>query len=429
MSDTNPSFGPYNNAPASQGGQNNTPSTNPTGGYGNARPNGANAYPAYNGQAKQPTQPAQPAQNGTPGNANNNWQRPATPAYQQAPQSQGQQQRPQGYTPAPASAPTQPMGGQRPYQAPNANPTMGAAAPSRDLPYYGCSFIEAIKRFFTKYVVFSGRASRSEYWWAQLFLFLAAIVFIILDAIIFGKGNYLLGLWNLAVLIPSLAVMIRRLHDSNKSGWWALLPYGLVVVGLIVMVASMGIGAVAGGGDVDTMAGGAAIGLIIYGLCALGYFIAWLVLMISGPNPAGARFDSNRVVVPANVASPSSSIPMPTGAAQPQNRNVPNAAAANSHPYGQNGAAPAQTTTGYNQPKPAAQPQYTNPSATQAQQPYKSPQVPPAQKPASAAPQPSATPQTGAAPQSYQPYTQPGTPTQNGGQPGTGNNGYGQPRQ
>ena len=79
-------------------------------------------------------------------------------------------------------------------------------------------FIEALK----KYAVFTGRSRRKEYWFFALFYILIAIVLGIVDGVI-GLGM-LSPLGTLALLVLSLAVSIRRLHDTGKSGWWLLVP-------------------------------------------------------------------------------------------------------------------------------------------------------------------------------------------------------------
>lgn len=70
-----------------------------------------------------------------------------------------------------------------------------------------------------KYAVFQGRARRKEYWMFVLFNFIIAFVLNLLSRFI-GVFGILSGLYTLAVLIPSLAVCVRRLHDIGKSGWW-----------------------------------------------------------------------------------------------------------------------------------------------------------------------------------------------------------------
>lgn len=91
-----------------------------------------------------------------------------------------------------------------------------------------------------KYAVFGGRARRKEYWYFVLFNFLITFVLGIIDGIlgftIEGSGfGFLGGLYSLAVFIPSLAVTVRRLHDTGRSGWWILIGV-IPLVGLIVML-------------------------------------------------------------------------------------------------------------------------------------------------------------------------------------------------
>jgi uncharacterized membrane protein YhaH (DUF805 family) len=90
-----------------------------------------------------------------------------------------------------------------------------------------------------KYAVFDGRASRTEFWMFTLFSFIAGIVLGIVDGILHTKGAYgigaLGGLYNLAVLLPSIGVAIRRLHDTGRSGWWLLLLF-LPVIGWIALL-------------------------------------------------------------------------------------------------------------------------------------------------------------------------------------------------
>ncbi|WP_158865823.1 DUF805 domain-containing protein [Leifsonia sp. AG29] len=103
-------------------------------------------------------------------------------------------------------------------------------------PLYGASFAEAIRRFFKKYSDFTGRASRSEFWWWFLFAILVAAVYEILLLTLGTVGNGGRGLgffgwllivvyivWVLVILVPSLALTWRRLHDANLAGpFWFL---------------------------------------------------------------------------------------------------------------------------------------------------------------------------------------------------------------
>ncbi len=74
-----------------------------------------------------------------------------------------------------------------------------------------------------KYAVFSGRARRTEYWMFILFNVIISIVLGVLEGLVGGPG-ILSTLYNLAVLIPAIAVGVRRMHDTDHSGWWLLLP-------------------------------------------------------------------------------------------------------------------------------------------------------------------------------------------------------------
>jgi uncharacterized membrane protein YhaH (DUF805 family) len=100
------------------------------------------------------------------------------------------------------------------------------------------SFADAVRICLSKYVDFSGRARRSEYWWFTLFNVLVGIVASIIDAIIgtrWGSFGLIEALTSLALLLPGLAVGVRRLHDTSRSGWWILI--GIIpIVGWIVLL-------------------------------------------------------------------------------------------------------------------------------------------------------------------------------------------------
>ncbi|RFA22528.1 DUF805 domain-containing protein [Subtercola boreus] len=134
-------------------------------------------------------------------------------------------------------------------------------------PYYNAPIGVAVRRFFTKYATFSGRASRAEFWWWYL---VSVVISIVLNIIYSAAGgnrmnadgsmqsmsggaivvSIVILIVGLALLIPSLALAVRRLHDTDHSGWW-------IFIGLIPLV-------------------GAIILLVFY---------------LTGPKPAGARFD------------------------------------------------------------------------------------------------------------------------------------------
>ena len=100
------------------------------------------------------------------------------------------------------------------------------------------SFGDAVKICLSKYVDFNGRARRSEYWWFFLFTVLVSIVASIIDAILgtdSGGTGLISGLASLALLLPGLAVGVRRLHDTSRTGWWILI--GLIpIVGWIILL-------------------------------------------------------------------------------------------------------------------------------------------------------------------------------------------------
>lgn len=104
---------------------------------------------------------------------------------------------------------------------------------------YQVSFKEAIQRAFNNYCNFSGRASRSEYWWFQLFTTLVSWVLSIIGVIIFGTesatANLFTYIWGLAIFLPQLGLLFRRLHDTGRSGWnwcWSFLP----IIGWIILL-------------------------------------------------------------------------------------------------------------------------------------------------------------------------------------------------
>lgn len=113
----------------------------------------------------------------------------------------------------------------------------GAAIQS-NTPYPGpmsdrpdTTFTEAVSSCFSKAFVFKGRASRAEYWWFALFTLLVSMVAGIIDQSAYGEPATVTAITNLAILFPSLAVNIRRLHDTGHSGWWYLII--LTIIGII----------------------------------------------------------------------------------------------------------------------------------------------------------------------------------------------------
>src|SRR3954447_9172658 len=98
-------------------------------------------------------------------------------------------------------------------------------------------YLEVLK----KYAVFSGRARRKEYWMFFLINLIISVVLIAIDNLIgtfraqAGVG-LLQGIYSLAVLIPSLAVTVRRLHDTGRTGWWILIGLIPVIGGIVLLI-------------------------------------------------------------------------------------------------------------------------------------------------------------------------------------------------
>lgn len=101
--------------------------------------------------------------------------------------------------------------------------------------------VESVQTCLRKYVDFSGRASRPEYWWFFLFFIIAAAVAITLDGA-FRTYPLLYVVVLLGLFLPSLAAQVRRLHDTDRSGWWVLLAFIPLIgtIWVLVLLASPG---------------------------------------------------------------------------------------------------------------------------------------------------------------------------------------------
>jgi uncharacterized membrane protein YhaH (DUF805 family) len=95
------------------------------------------------------------------------------------------------------------------------------------------NFQQAIQSGFSNYVNFSGRAARSEYWFWIVFYLLAVVVTLAIDTMIGFRLT--LSIFAIAVLLPTIAVQVRRLHDLDRTGWWILLHF-VPLVGAIVLI-------------------------------------------------------------------------------------------------------------------------------------------------------------------------------------------------
>lgn len=99
-------------------------------------------------------------------------------------------------------------------------------------------FIEALTR---KYATFAGRARRKEYWYFILFYCIAIIALVVVDGL---AGTFseeaeiglFSGLFILATIVPSIAVTVRRLHDTDRSGWWVLINFVPFLGALVLFV-------------------------------------------------------------------------------------------------------------------------------------------------------------------------------------------------
>jgi len=97
-------------------------------------------------------------------------------------------------------------------------------------------FIPAVKAVIGKYATFSGRARRSEYWWFILFYEIVLAVALMVDVAVFGSMALFYGLASLALLLPVLGVLVRRLHDIDRSGWWSLIVLAPIVGAILLLI-------------------------------------------------------------------------------------------------------------------------------------------------------------------------------------------------
>lgn len=123
---------------------------------------------------------------------------------------------------------------------------------SGSVTYSGMSFGQAIRSVFSKYAVFRGRATRSEYWFFALFNFLIYMGILIIGSVTSGTSTsssgptvifgFLTFIWICVVLLPSISVSVRRLHDAGYSGWLYLLgliPYlGSIILFIFGLLSS-----------------------------------------------------------------------------------------------------------------------------------------------------------------------------------------------
>ena len=109
-------------------------------------------------------------------------------------------------------------------------------------------FTQSVKTCLSKYIVFSGRAQRSEYWWFVLFVILVSLGLAVLSAVLFGTdpetgqgSNLLNSVFQLAMLLPMLAAGWRRLHDTGRPGWYLLLPMAFSISMMFMLLTGVAV--------------------------------------------------------------------------------------------------------------------------------------------------------------------------------------------
>lgn len=105
--------------------------------------------------------------------------------------------------------------------------------------FHPTSFADVVKTVFNRYIQFSGRARRSEYWYWMLFIIAVSVVLSVVDGIVFGFETTDLAvvgpLFSLATFLPSLGVAFRRMHDTGRSAWWLLIAL-IPLAGTIILI-------------------------------------------------------------------------------------------------------------------------------------------------------------------------------------------------
>ena len=96
------------------------------------------------------------------------------------------------------------------------------------------TFTQAIASGFRRYFDFTTRSSRSEYWWWTLFSILASAVATVFDELLFDGAAILDALNTIVLFIPGVTVAVRRLHDTDRSGWWFLIAF--TIIGILLLI-------------------------------------------------------------------------------------------------------------------------------------------------------------------------------------------------
>lgn len=161
------------------------------------------------------------------------------------------------------------------------------------------NFTEAIKSVFSQYATFTGRARRSEYWYFTLFCVLCSLGIMLVTFALPSVGTILNTVFSLGILIPSLAVQTRRLHDVGKSGWLIVIEYVLVIAMFVLLIGAIStenfISAMSDSGNIDPNAMNMGM-LAAFGgsyLILIGYAIFLLVLTIKDSKPGDNEYGPN----------------------------------------------------------------------------------------------------------------------------------------
>ena len=128
-------------------------------------------------------------------------------------------------------------GSQAPSNAGLRMGSFGGGAGAADVP----TFSEALPMVMKKFATFSGRASRPEFWYFWLTCFLVNFIFNVIVQLVGPESAasnivaIVQGLFGLAIIIPHIAVVVRRLHDTNRTGWWFLIVF-IPLIGAIILL-------------------------------------------------------------------------------------------------------------------------------------------------------------------------------------------------
>ena len=136
------------------------------------------------------------------------------------------------------------------------------------------NFTQSISHCFSNYFNFNGRASRSEFWFFYLFVLIGYIICFTLIMAVSFKLFWLMGAFMIGMILPSLGVSVRRLHDVNKSGWFLLLPVTFNILGRLFERSI---------GDIS----------LVFTIISLGISIYLLVLYCTDGEKKNNRFGKN----------------------------------------------------------------------------------------------------------------------------------------